>query len=356
MLLLNQDQLTTLNSFLLNQLTVNPSTATLAIFVGEEIAHDIPILPRLQDIAYWLIGQTLTQPTPGSLIKLVRALDDGNAALASIVAIAARLEIDAQDWLDWRNLEEATAVDPLHVQDGRPFIDRGIFRDLLPKIDESETPDCIVVYGGAGSGKTYLHEYLKQLSALRRSFEVGFTAVGSSNARSMTPGVAAVDIALGLKTNFQQQPREHEDPHRYAKNLVSWITKSTPSRAAPSIAVFDGFNSDGISDPMHTFIEELIHSIQNDEVTRRRIRVVLLGYDVGRLEQRGLDYEQYTLEFLDQTHIEDWLELRFPERSRYQYEETASSIIERLPPTDELRLHQLCSLVRVAMVQFAESN
>lgn len=350
--MLDRIQREVLAAFFVARLPVNPGVAQLAVFIGDDIARELPLLPTVKSVADWAIDRAMTQLGPDTLIGLIRAVDDGTEALRTIVDVADNLAGNTQAWVEWRNVEVSGGNDPLHVHDGRPFVDRAQFRSFLPRVDAAETPNCILVEGSMGSGKTYLHEYLKKLANVRRSFEVGFTAVGSSSGRSMSPQIAARAVAAGLKINFQHQPREHEDPHRYARNLATWIIEEAPDRSAPSIAVFDGFDATGVTEPMHTFIENLIGGIQDDEEAQKRLRVLLLGYDVGRLEERDLGFERCTLEHVDRPHIEEWLRKRFPGHPEYRYEDTAEWVIDQIPQGGETRLLQLCSLVQAASAQF----
>lgn len=360
--MLSSDQRETLTEFILVQLPANPSIASIAIFVGDDVAADLPLLPTIRDISVWMIDQALRQQTPDILISLIRTVDNGQGELGSIISLADELTANAQLWLDWfstNSRDVTTGGDPLHVEDGRPFIDRTAFRNFLPRPDSpevAEAPACILVEGDIGSGKTYLYEYCKRLASHWQNFNVGCTTVGAGNVRYMTPEMASVDIARGFGTNLSRRPRVHEDPHRYARNLVTWITEFTPDRNVPSLAIFDGFDAAGVTEPMHTFIEELIRAVHTDEQARKRMRVLLLGYDASRLENQELEFSRCPLEFLDSTHIETWLERRFPDQPHYRYEDTAAIIEEQLPAGGEMRLHQLCNLVFVAMGEFREAQ
>ena len=350
--MLSPIQRAVLTAFFVDRLPSNPAVGQLSIFVGEDVARQLPTLPSIKAIVDWLIDKALNQDVPDCLINIIRTVDDGNIEFAAIVAIAERLEADASVWSEWRNAESLGALDPLHVHDGRPFLDRDLFRNYLPRADIEETSNCILVEGGSGSGKSYLYEYLKRLANVRKNFEIGFAAVGASNARGMSPQIVATAVAAGLKINFQHKPREHEDPTRYAKNLATWLIEDAPERTAPSIVVLDGFDADGVSAPMFTFIEELISGVANDDEAKKRLCILLLGYDVARLQDLNLEFERCTLEYVDRTHISAWLKQKYPGLPGYRYDDTADWVIEQIPTGGETRLLMLNSFVQAASAQF----
>lgn len=354
--MLDPNQRAVLAAFFVDRLPSNPAVGQLSIFVGDEVARQLPTLPSIKAIVDWLIDRALNQDQPDCLVKIIRTVDDGDAQFATIVAIAERLEADAAVWAEWRGSTGASAIDPLHVHDGRPFLDRDIFRGYLPQPGIAGTPSCILVEGETGSGKSYLYEYLKRFAFVRKSFEIGFATVGASNARGMTPLIVATAIAAGLRTSFQHKPRMHEDPTRHAKNLATWIIEDTPERSAPSLVVLDGFDADGVSDPTFTFIEELISGVANDEEAKKRLCILLLGYSASRLESLGLQYDRCTLEYVGGPHISQWLKQKFPGRPEYQYNDTAEEVIENIPTTGETRLLLLNSLLQAASAEFEESQ
>ncbi len=357
--MLTPEQREVLEAMIRHSLGGNPGTREVALFVGDEIADDMPIANRLNDLSDWMLRQAMRQPLPNILIRITRRVDTGDGKLSSIVDLADELEADPARWIQWardRGVDRSIGGDPLHVEDGRPFIDRSAFRGIIPRESDTDSPTCILVEGHEGAGKTYLCEYCKCLASHWKNFKVGCTIVGSTNARNINPGTVAIELATGLQTDFARMPRAHEDPHRYARNLVAWITQFTPAKPLPSMMIFDGFDTPRIQDPVRTLIEGLIRSVQDDEQVRRRLRVLLLGYDRERLERKGLSFKPCVLEFVDTKHIEEWLRRRFPDQPDYRYEDTASEIESRLPPPGGVRLRELCNLVSVANATFQDAR
>lgn len=348
-----------LEALILSKLPNNPSLDTIAIFVDYDIARNMPVFTHTGQISKWIVEQALSQPSPEPLIRLVRTADNGDGRLDSIIKLINQLASDPEPWVRWareQRLDGSMGEDPLFVENGGPFINRSTFRNIIPREGALETPSCILVEGALGSGKSYLYDYCKRLASHWQNFNLGCTTVGSSSAGKFDPETAAVELAVGLGTDFNRIPRVHEDPHRYARNLVVWITECTPVRRLPSITIFDGFDAQGITDPVRTFIEELIRSIQGDEQLKQRYRVLLLGYDAYRLERNKLKYKRYVLEHVGVSHIEEWFRKRYPNQPKYRYEDTAKMIEQRLPPSGEMRLRQLCNLVRVASAGFQGGN
>ena len=128
---------------------------------------------------------------------------------------------------------------------------------------------------------------------------------------------------------------------------MNWIVGYTPLRQAPALAMFDGFGHVDVPAPVHAFIEELVLSLQNDEDARARLRVVLLGYDAARLENRSIDFQRCVLEYVDAGEIRKWFEKQNPGQPEYRYSETVDEIESRVPDGN-LRMRVLCNLVHAA--------
>jgi len=352
---MNDTQQKALLAVLVRHLSVNPGIAQVELFVGS-LALEMPVFHRPLDTARWILDRALAQPGPTLLIHIVRLLDNGDAALASLVELADGLAADPEIWrsitplgqIDW-----STAGDPLEVRDGRPFIDRDAFRSRLPRLGRLDSPGCTVVKGDSGHGKSYLHEFLRQLAdqwgqGTSRLLRVGYSACPSSNRSGLTAEMVAYDLAPDLQTEFARRPRKHEDPHRYARNLVSWLTDYTPPGPLPALVILDGFDAgddDRVPEDVYTFIEGLVAAVQKDQEVKARMRLVLLGYDLGRLESRELEFATEVLEWVDAAAIAGWFRKRYPDEPEYRYTDTADEIHRQLPD-DSMRMRHLCNLVR----------
>ena len=358
-----EPQQTALKILLMPRLGANPTNVVVAPFVGQTLARQLPVSSAVIHVAEWIVDQALAQDGPDMLINIIRRLDDGSSHVASLVDLADALEADPSTWVvpesrvDW-----SLDSDPLQVLDGRPFVDRMGFRRLIPRLGaDGTTPACTIVQGEDGHGKSYLTEFCKGLASHwgRRQADllrVGLSQCPSSTLAELTPDVPAVDLAAGLGTDLAMMPRPHEDEHRFARNLASWIAETTPAGPLPALAIFDGFARAGVPAPVRTFIEELVRSVQQNPDVSARLRIMLLGYDAGRLESKNLFFERCVLEHVGAEHLEQWFRKRYPGQPNYRYEETVDLIQERLPADGSMRMRRLCTLVRVAGAGFGGSG
>jgi len=340
-----------------------PNTV-VAGYVGETLALSMPTLPSSRQVAQWIVDRALERPDPRLLINLVRKVDNQDPSMASLVRLADELDADPGLWrsttplgpIDWSD-----DGDPLNVKDGSPFVDRAEFRRLLPRHGRLDTPACTVILGDRGHGKSYLHEFCKQLAQYWGQgqpdlLRVGYSECPSSNLSHLDATMVADDLAAGLGTDFTKRPRQHEDPERNAQNFLHWIVDYTPARPLPALVMLDGFDSKGVADrvpdDVHMFIEGLVEAVQEDPEVAARMRVVLLGYDLGRLEAQKLRYQTSVLEWVDQQAVSDWFRKRYPGEPDYRYDDAAAFIIDRLPGQGPHRMRHLCSLVRGTTQQF----
>ena len=359
--MVTENQQKALKVLLMPWLGSNPTTAVVEPFVGVELSLRLPVSTAVIQVAEWIIDQALTQDRPTMLIRIIRRLDDGSSRVASLVELADRLEADPSGWrapvpeVDW-SLEG----DPLQVLDGRPFVDRSAFRRLIPRLGSlHDTPSCTLVQGNDGHGKTYLTEFCKGLASYWERKQPNLLRVGSSQCPTstlsdLTPDLPAIDLATGLDADFTMMPRPHEDEHRYARNLATWILETTPEGALPALAIFDGFDRAGVPAPVLTFIEELVAGAQQDADAASRLRIMLLGYDQGRLEKADLAFETCVLEHVGSSHLDRWFRKRYPGQPSFRYEDTVDMIADRLPDDGSMRMRRLNALVRAAGAGFKE--
>jgi hypothetical protein len=112
---------------------------------GPEVATKMPTSTTIDWIARWLVDAVLRHPTPVHFIAVVDFANDQQEGIKSLVILAEKLRVHASDWtplvsarLDW-----TIDSDPLAILDGRPFVDRRGFRELLPRPGALDTPACI---------------------------------------------------------------------------------------------------------------------------------------------------------------------------------------------------------------------
>ena len=356
--MLKPEQRSVLISIVLRQLPNNPTVALVEPYVGPGIAERIPS-GTVRQVAEWIIDQVLAQETPDRLVDMIFRVDNGSQRLASLVELAEALQNDPGAWrssassgeVDW-----SVDGDPLHVIDGRPFVDRLSFRRQIPRPGSLDTPAVTVVQGENGHGKSYLLEYCRKLAAHWASARPDILRLAISECptwfASLTPEVPAHELAMDLKLDLSWAPRKHEDPHRYARNLASWIASATRPGPLPAVLLLDGYGVLGVPEPVLTFIDTLVKILGSDTAIQRCLRVVLLDYDVGRLERKEFAYEDLVLEHVGDEEIIRWFERRFPDLPKYRHEFSAQAILDKVPANGPLRMRHICHLIERLSQEF----
>ena len=349
------------------RLPANPTIRNIEAYLPPALAEQMPSGIAL-DIADWVISTALAQKTCDALVTIIRVLDTHDETLSSLVKLAGDLDNGTIQWqisLSAGTIDWTVEGDPLQVADGRPFVDRAGFRQLLPRLGAIDTPNCIVVKGDYGYGKSYLQEYLKMLArhwtgpGENRMLRVGISEFRSGQGSELSPGIPARELGVGLE--LRRPPKAHADLHRYARNLAAWIAGEVPAGPLPALAIFDGYDDSEVSGPVQTLIEELISIVQTDARAGSRLRVILLGYDTGRLDKYGLQYkqdkiglqyQQYVLEHVDDKEIARWFQKRHPGQQSFRYEDAVDLIREEVPADGSLRMRHLCVMMQSLSAEF----
>ena len=120
--MLSEEQRRQLTDRVWDEMGVPISPAVLRRLLGAELARDIPIASPYS-AADWVVKTALAQPTPDTLLQLVREADPAGRR-PEVHALAARLKADPSLWVVRRG-------DPLWLLDRRPFVDRTELRRLL---------------------------------------------------------------------------------------------------------------------------------------------------------------------------------------------------------------------------------
>jgi hypothetical protein len=355
--LLTRPQHQILTQLVFARLSANSDTMTISTWVGPEAVLRLPATTHVLQIAEWIVDTVLEQPEPGRLIHVIRVADNQQPGIESLLDLANRLEQEPIAWVPsvlGDAVSWAVEADPLTVADGGPFLDRLNFRQLLPRFGANlATPSCTLVSGDPGTGKTYLQDFCKSFAARRKDLAVGYSKLGSSGLKDFPPRIPAVELAQGLGTDLTKAPTPHADQHRDAKNLAAWIAAYTPLRRVPALAILDDFGATELNEAVHTLVLELVRLIQTDDKAKEKLRVVLLGYDPQRLTNEGLQYEPHILEYVDTSHIEQWLRLRFPGHAEYRYQGAIEALeAQQVPARGSTRLRTLNTLVQLISGQF----
>jgi hypothetical protein len=279
------------------------------------------------------VQRALAADGPDLLIKLVR--ETWNNEHADLLDLAQRLQGEPDLW-------RATLGNELVVRNGAPFVDRRAFKDALPGLLAPDGPACLVVFGDRGAGRTYLSEYCASLAAGDEALRVAHLDLAHDDEELLA--LVAADAALGLEM-VSPWPDRHADPHRWAHNLAAWLAFESPLRARPGLLLLDSMDRPTLPEPFHTLVADLIRSLQTNERCRRRLRVVLLGYDTARLEKAGLPWTGCSLEVVTAQMLEAWFQERYPDLAPYRYEEAARAVQEAIPEGGPVRM----KLLRVAV-------
>jgi len=355
--LLTPSQRDILAQLIAAQLPQPLSAQGVSTWVGSlQAAVEMTFAPTPLENARAIISVVLALSTPNQLIYVIGRADSQQPGFQSLLDLRAQLQADPSQWVPAgvsQVIAWSVESDPLTVDDGRPFVDRKDFRNLLPRLHKLDTPNCLLIQGDEGAGKSYLHDFCKSVVNGRKgSFFVGYTKLGSSGLATLPPRLPAMEIAAGLGTAVEGMPTEHEDPHRDAKNLAAWIAHFTPKRPVPGLAVFDDVGASGVNEAVHTFIHELIGFIQTNSSVADRLRVVLIGYDPQRLIDKDLKYQTHILEHVYAPQIDEWLRQRYPNRPNYLYEDTARQIAARIPQAGSTRMRSLCNHLHLLSGKF----
>lgn len=363
--MLTDDLRKSLSAVLLDRLSVSVNAVVVRTYVGDAIALRLPAnLTRVADYAEWMIDETLSQPTSAEFVKLVRAVSDAAiiaAKIATLVQLAGNLESGATTWVpvglqsrvDWK-LEQ----DPCEAGEGEPFLNRKNFRELLPRLppDLPPAPACTVVSADRGHGKTYLRDYCRYYASQWGDLNVITSAVPSSGVPSLTPDMVADEIASRLGTKQTRRPRKHESDNRRGEDLADWIVSFTPKRAVPPLVMLDGYDHTDLPASVHAFILELVKRTTSDaEVAASRLRLVLLGYPAGKLQEHNITkHTPCILGFVDKEDVRAWFVRKFPGLPDYIYDDTTDAVLDGVPNNGELRMRMLCTKVRTAALELKE--
>ena len=355
-MLITPAQYATLRSLMVLRMPAAVDANFITNIPAPELAAKMPTSTRVGNIASWLVDEVLRRPKPDYFINVVYFANDMQPGMASLVALADSLSADPLLWTPLNSARPDWTIDsdPLDIADGRPFVDRRGFRELLPRLDAVDTPPCILVTGGTAEGKSYLYDFCRAFMMGREGVRVGYARIPPNAVDTSSPRALAERLALDLDLSFDDQPDEHAEPERDAENLATWIARYSPERAVPALAILDEFGRDGVSDAHHKFVTVLAQRIQQDPLIRTRLRLVLIDYDRDRLAKAGITHGHYVLEPVEPGHIETWFRMRHPNHPDYRYQNAAQKIADRLnqlQPT--VRMERLNNLVRAASKTFA---
>ncbi|WP_341887204.1 ATP-binding protein [Variovorax sp. YR752] len=354
--LMTPSQYTTLVTLVALRLPAAVDAGYVSNITGPDVAAKMPTSTRTDTVARWLVDEILRASTPAYFISVVEFANDLQSGAASLVTLANTLRTDPAQWqpLDGARPDWTVDSDPLAVADGRPFVDRRGFRELLPRFGVTGTPACILVTGDTAGGKSYLHDFCRALVAGREGLSIGYARVPSNDLANPSPRPLAERLALDLDVSIDAEPDEHGEPERDAENLATWIARYSVDRSIPALAILDEFGRSGVSPAHHKFVVTLARRVQDDARVRARLRVVLIDYQKERLSDAGIQYQHYVLEPIEASHLEMWFRMRFPGHENYRYETAAQRIADRvtkLAPAQ--RMEGLNNFVRAAALKFA---
>src|SRR5262249_24999074 len=149
------------------------------------------------------------------------------------------------------------------VADGRPFVNRRGFRQLLPRLGAADTPSCVLVTGDPLEGKSFLSDFCRAFAMCRSDLKVGYARAPANAVYTNSPRNLITQLALDLGVVVDDEnPVVHPEPERDAGNLANWIAQNTANRPLPSLAILDEFGRSGVKEPYHRFVTELSKYVQ----------------------------------------------------------------------------------------------
>lgn len=353
-MVITPEQYKTLVSLVVLRMPAAVDAQYISNITGPDLGAATPASTKLETIARWLVDQVLRRPTPNYFISVVTFANNMQAGIASLVALAETLSRDPSLWkpLSASRPDWAIDSDPLAIPDGRPFVDRLGFRQLLPRIGAPDTPGCVLVTGDTLGGKSYLSDFCRALMMEREGLKLAYARMPTTSVANDSVRGIAERLGFDLDVPVNHLPGEHAELERDAENLATWIARYSVDRAIPALVILDEFGR-AASRAHHKFVAILASEVQNDPRVRARLRLVLIDYNKDRLASAGIKHEHYVLEPIESHHLETWFRTRHPGHAEYRYADAAQKIAARLPalqPSE--RMERLNNLVRAASKTF----
>lgn len=356
--MISEPQYKVLVSLLAIKLPAGVDGTIAAVYVGQEAAARMPTASRLEPLAKWMIDEVLRQPTPEGFIYVVRVADDQQGGIASLVDLADRLSADPTLWrpLGGARLDWTLDADPLAVADGRPFLDRQGFRQLLPRLGAADTPSCVLVTGEPMAGKSYLSDFCHAFAMCRSDLKIAYVRAPANATYSESARNLATTLAIRLDIPLDDEnPMVHPERERDAEILATWLVQNATSRTLPSLVILDEFGRPGVKEVYHRFVTVLAKEVQAPEIAKR-LRLVLIDYDRDRLSTSGITPAHYILEAIEAAQISDWFRKQYPGKPEIRYENVGNVIAAKMlaRPQSE-RMEYLNNAVRQAALKSFES-
>ena len=97
-MLLTREQRGILESEIQRYLGANPNTDSVSLFVGADIAQNMPTVSFVRTLAGWIVKQAISQPTPGMMISIIELLDNGDIKMRQLSTLALKWKNDPSSW------------------------------------------------------------------------------------------------------------------------------------------------------------------------------------------------------------------------------------------------------------------
>ena len=237
--MLDHDQRQAFKNLLLPRLGSNPSTLTVAPYVGDTLASSLPVTNEVGSVAEWIIDRLLEQAEPAGFVLAVERLEDGSAGtVGRLVELAVSLKGDPGRWKPTRPVTPSKLPAFWNVPNRNDYFTGREdlltrLEDLLKKEDRAALTQAITGLGGVG--KTQIAVELCYRN--KEMYPFGVFWADASSAASLTASYASFALDLGWATR--------ETPVDEA--AAAWMAKS--SRVAGWLLVLD--TSPKRSDPFY---------------------------------------------------------------------------------------------------------
>ncbi len=233
------------------------------------------------------------------------------------------------------------------LDQGRPFIDRKVFRQYCEELVPEKGKRFLVVNGEPGSGKTHSH-YLIEAAAPHYGYQFCFIELEQEIPSKYYPDVMARRIDRDLALPETEPMIEQQNvPDRWAQELCDWLVKKIQLGGNHYWIVLDGFRNPDLPEETKQLVKHLI-----DAVDKRlpQTRLILLDFELASLPRKLRPFvRNEDIRAVDQPEMEAFFrelfqhaQLPFDEQHVVQ---VAGQILHDLPVTGEERMLEI--MVRV---------
>lgn len=239
-------------------------------------------------------------------------------------------------------LNRSNPFERCFLDQGRPFIDRQLFRDYLRELNRPGSKRFLVVNGPVGSGKSHSY-YLIEALALVLNFKFCYIDIEQEICSRYYPDIMArrIDRDLTLP-DTQAMPVQENVGDRWAQELCDWLVHKLRKDSSTCWIVLDGFADSDLPDETTRMLSSLI-----DAVDKRlpQVRIVLLDYPASLPPKLRPFVRTETIQEVEQADLEAFFRKAF-EQARIEYtdhlvQEAAAKILQDIQVTQDKRMLEI---------------